>query len=223
MPVASNFIFFKSLTFSCSISLLVTNFLGISHKSLISLFYFFINLIKLKPPSHSHQTANPVHRLRYLVCAWEREWQSCCFSDWRLLLLLHSRLLYQLLSLDCHSHRRNHCRESQAASETPQNNWRVLFLFFVVFVNKFSWAFVFILERYYLKGNSTFYFFFSLSRCHLLVLSSIVLCLDLLGTLSKITLHYSSFKFSEANFHYRTISLITWFEAWKMKFMASWD
>ena len=140
MPVASNFIFFKSLIFSYSISFLVTNFLGISHTSLISLFYFFINLIKLKPPSHSHQTANPVHRLRYLVCAWEREWQSCCFSDWRLLLLLHSRLLYQLLSLDCHSHRRNHCRESQAASETPQNNWRVLFLFFVVFVNQFSWT-----------------------------------------------------------------------------------
>lgn len=73
MPVASNFIFFKSLTFSYSISLLVTNFLGISHKSLISLFYFFINLIKLKPPSHSHQTANPIHQLRYLVCARERE------------------------------------------------------------------------------------------------------------------------------------------------------
>lgn len=73
MPVASNFICFKSLTFSYSISLLVTNFLGISHKSLISLFYFFINLIKLKPPSHSHQTANPIHQLRYLVCARERE------------------------------------------------------------------------------------------------------------------------------------------------------
>lgn len=140
MPVASNFIFFKSLIFSYSISFLVTNFLGISHTSLISLFYFFINLIKLKPPSHSHQTANPVHQLRHLVCAREREWQSRCFSDWRLLLLLHSRLHYQLLSLDCHSHHRNHCRESQAASETPQNNWRVLFLFFVVFVNQFSWT-----------------------------------------------------------------------------------
>lgn len=75
MPAASNFLFSSNpfIIFSYSISLLVTNFLGISIKSLIYLFYFFTNLIKLKPPSRSHQTVNPIHQLRYLVCARERE------------------------------------------------------------------------------------------------------------------------------------------------------
>lgn len=166
MPAASNFLFSSNpfIIFSYSISLLVTNFLGISIKSLIYLFYFFTNLIKLKPPSRSHQTVNPIHQLRYLFCAREREsgraaafpigdYCSSCtlvftISCWASIAIVIAGTI---------------AVKAKLRAKLLKTTGGFYFYLLLFLSTNSPELFVFILERYNLKGNSTlFFFFFSL-------------------------------------------------------------
>lgn len=163
MPAASNFLFSSNpfIIFSYSISLLVTNFLGISIKSLIYLFYFFTNLIKLKPPSRSHQTVNPIHQLRYLVCARQREsgraaafpigdYCSSCtlvftISCWASIAIVIAGTI---------------AVKAKLRAKLLKTTGGFYFYLLLFLSTNSPELFVFILERYNLKGNSTLFFFF---------------------------------------------------------------
>ena len=119
-----------------------------SLKSLISLFDFFTVHIKSKPLSCSNQTTNPIHQS--VFCLHTRE--TGRESDRALLFrpaIIAPIARCMVFTISCSTLiviviTGIIAVKSPSCERNSSKHWKVLFLFLVVFVNNFSYLFVFI-------------------------------------------------------------------------------